>query len=65
MEIEMDEMTCLCGEILRGEKGKGEIAKQYDQHMMREDHKASPAQWGEAYRRIESAKERAKKQQSA
>jgi len=58
--MEMDEMTCVCGEVLRGEKGKGELARQYQEHMLREDHKSSPAQWATAYEKIQAGKERAK-----
>lgn len=67
----MVEMECVCGEVLRAEqsaKGKkelGNLAKQYQEHMMRPDHQISPAQWTEAQHRIELGKERVKKQQSA
>lgn len=56
--VVMDEMECLCGEVLRGEKGK--IAKQYLEHMARADHQASPAQWTEAYERIQEWKAKRK-----
>ena len=63
--MEMDQMECVCGEILTGEKGKGELARQYAEHQLRPDHQITAAQWLEAQRRIEAGKERAKKQQSA
>jgi hypothetical protein len=56
----MDEMECICGEKLVGKKGAGELHGQYQEHMKREDHQSSPAQWTEAQKRIELAKERAK-----
>ena len=56
------EMKCLCGEILRSEE-EGGLAKQYQEHMKREDHKASPAQWATAHERIEANKEKAKSRQ--
>ena len=58
--MEMDEMECVCGEVLRGEKGKGELWKQYQEHLSRPDHNPSPAAWAEAYKRIEAGKERMK-----
>ena len=61
-EVQMDEMECVCGEILKSEV-PGEVAAQYAEHMNREDHKASPAQWTEAQKRIEAGRERMKKQQ--
>jgi hypothetical protein len=39
------------------------LAKQYQEHMQREDHKASPAQWATAHERIEANKEKAKSRQ--
>jgi hypothetical protein len=62
--IQMDEMECVCGEVLRGEKGKGDLARQYAEHRKRPDHQCSPAQWTEAQKRIEAGKERAKSRQS-
>lgn len=59
----MDSMTCLCGEVLSGVRGEGGLAKQYQEHMKREDHKASPAQWATAHERIEANKEKAKSRQ--
>ena len=59
----MDQMECLCGEVFQGEKGKGELARQYGEHMKRPDHQASPAQWTEAQKRIEAGKERMKSRQ--
>lgn len=59
--MEMDEMECVCGEILKGEKGKGELAKQYAEHQLRPDHQISPAQWTEAANRIARNKENAAK----
>jgi hypothetical protein len=62
------EMECICGEVLRGEQSEkgqkelGNLAKQYQEHMNRPDHKSSPAQWATAYERIVAGKERAKKQ---
>jgi hypothetical protein len=58
--MELDEMECLCGEILRGEKGKGQLFDQYQNHMLREDHKPKSEAWSEAADRIDKAKERAK-----
>lgn len=63
-----DQMECICGEVLKGEQitpeerkaGKkelGNLYRQYQQHMLREDHQSSPAQWAEASKRIEKAKE--------
>lgn len=65
-----DEMVCICGETLRaeqsdkGEKELGNLAKQYQQHMSRPDHQASPAKWFEANKKMDAAKERAKLRQS-
>jgi hypothetical protein len=59
-EVEMDEMECVCGEVFRAPKGKGLLAAQYAEHIKRPDHNASPAQWTEAQKRIEAAKERQK-----
>ena len=60
----MDEMTCVCGEVLRGEKGKGQLYEQYTKHLSKPDHNPSPAAWAEAYKKIEAGKERQKKQHS-
>lgn len=57
-----DQMDCLCGETFRGEKGKGEIARQYWEHMKRLDHKGSPEQWFEAGKRIEEWKAKSRPQ---
>lgn len=65
--MRMDEMECICGEVLRaeqsdeGEKELGNLAKLYAEHMSRPDHKANPAQWLEAYKKIEGWKEKAKR----
>lgn len=59
--MEMDQMECICGEILKGEKGKSQLAEQYKEHMLRSDHKVNPEQWTEAAIRIDKAKETAKK----
>ena len=62
------EWECKCGETLKGKSdqdGKyilGSVAKEYQKHMNRPDHKSSPAQWATAYERIVAGKERAKKQ---
>lgn len=62
----MVEVECVCGEVLRAPKGikggRSELAELYQSHMIRDDHRSSPAQWKEAYDRIEKARERAKKQ---
>ncbi len=63
MGMTMDEMECVCGEVLRGEKGKGQLAAQYAEHMKRPDHQAKPEQWFEAQKRIEAGKERMKSRQ--
>lgn len=75
-ELEMGEMTCVCGEVLRAPKEKpwrrwenpeppegprGQLAALYAEHMKREDHKVSGEEWLEAGRRIEAGKESAKK----
>jgi len=68
----MDEMECVCGEILRGEQisaeeraaGKKELGnlwRQFREHMARPDHQPRAEQWLEAGKRIEVARERAKK----
>lgn len=62
-EVVMEEMVCMCGEALRGELGKGQIWEQWENHLKRPDHQASPAQWKTAYDRIAEWKEKAKKQQ--
>jgi len=46
--MEMDQMECVCGEILIGEKGKGELARQYAEHQLRPDHQITAGQWLEA-----------------
>jgi hypothetical protein len=45
-------MTCVCG--------KPVTVDELYQHLMRDDHRSSPAQWGEAYKRIEAGREKAK-----
>jgi hypothetical protein len=68
MERVIDEMVCVCGETLRGkldENGstvKGSLAEEYEQHLRREDHRISPAQWATAYEKIAEGRERMKKQ---
>jgi len=67
--MRMDEMECVCGEILRaeqsdkGEKELGGLMKLFREHMAREDHKPKAEQWVEAYQRIEAGRERSKSQQ--
>ena len=63
------EMTCVCGEVLKGKKSSlgdylvGSVAEEYAEHMKREDHKASPSQWATAHEKIAEQKERAKSRQ--
>jgi hypothetical protein len=45
-------MTCLCGKEVTPEE--------FYKHIRDDRHRCSPAQWGEAYRRIEAGRERAK-----
>jgi hypothetical protein len=56
----MFQMECPigCGEKLESEEKSG-ILKVYDRHVA-SNHQASPAQWTEAHKRIEAAKERVK-----
>ena len=66
----LDEMTCVCGEVLTGlQRPKslrgivpelGNLARQFRQHMLRPDHQASGAQWIEAGARISKAKDNAR-----
>ena len=64
--MRMDEMTCICGEVLRaeqsdkGQKELGNLAKLYAEHMKRNDHKPNPEQWLEAGAQIAKLKEAGK-----
>lgn len=71
-----DQMECVCGEILKGEQispeeraaGKkelGNLARQFQEHMMRPDHQPNPGQWATAHERVQEAKEKAKKSRDA
>ena len=55
-----NEMICLCGETLKTNV-RGGLWDQYQQHMKREDHKATGEQWTEAANRMAKWKESAKK----
>jgi hypothetical protein len=73
--MEMDEMACVCGEVLRAPKeeiwrrsehpneeppaGRGQLWKLYQEHMNREDHQPSQKQWLECHEKIVKARERA------
>lgn len=61
----MFQMECPagCGKVLESEEKSG-ILRVYDVHI-HEAHQASPAQWSEAYERIQEGKERAKKASAA
>jgi len=48
----------MCGETLEAEE-RDHLLNVYDRHVF-ENHQASPAQWTEAYNRIEAGKERVK-----
>lgn len=63
--VEMDQMECVCGEVLRGERGKGQLWSQYQEHLSRLDHQIRPGQWMKAHELIEKGKEKAKKDSAA
>lgn len=56
-------VECQCGELISGETGE-EVYRKYHEHLAREDHQPSPAQWHEAYDRIQEAKEAVKARES-
>jgi hypothetical protein len=59
----MKEVICQCGEKITAETGEG-LLKKYDLHVYHK-HPASPAQWTDAYEKIQEGKERAKKGNAA
>jgi hypothetical protein len=65
----VDEMVCLCGEVLRGKLDsegrtiKGSLAAEYESHMIGPDHKASPGQWARAHDKMVEGREKAKSRQ--
>jgi hypothetical protein len=75
---EMDQMECVCGEVLTGVKEKrwepgkpkpegprSQLWDQFRQHMLRPDHQPGGAQWVEAYRKTDMAQAKAKSAQRA
>lgn len=57
-------LECVCGEVLKAGAVKpgepSELERKFREHLAREDHQDSPAQWAEAYKRIEAGREKAK-----